>query len=238
MSEAVAENTAPDNKPWFWVPVHKTTMQKILQQCGVDPAGDNSQARLLDFGCGAGRYLSSFSDYFLSDNLYGVDTDLDALAVVRQLGFQGFPLEPQTPGLPFEDNYFDYVFSSNVIEHIPRSIYLHYLAEIHRVLKPGGLFAVGAPNYPFKRFYDMKKAFKQKTRKERDYYLFDDPTHCNKASILQVEWDLKQHFEHVRLMPTAIFFQKKFSVLRKPDVQYQLRVFGDKFFGTCRKPVN
>ncbi len=236
MSETV-EATMPENKPWFWVPVHAATMRRILGIMGIDPEADNSAYRLLDFGCGAGRYLSCFADYFSPVNLYGVDTDPAALENVRKLGFQGLILNPEKAALPFEDAQFDFVFSSNVIEHIPRPIYLQYLAEIHRVLKPGGVFAVGAPNYPFKRVYDMFKVLKQKTPEERRYYLFDDPTHCNKASVLRVEKDLARYFEQIHLMPSAILGQKKFRFLRKPEVQYRLRVLGDKFFGVCRKPL-
>lgn len=237
MSDPILQASGPVNKPWFWVPVHETTLQKILRDYGIDPNADKGDARLLDFGCGAGRYLAAFSTHFSRVNLYGVDTDPDAVANVRQLGFQGEVLDPESAVLPFEDGFFDYVFSSNVIEHIPRNIYLQYLSEIHRVLKPGGVFAVGAPNYPFKRIYDMSKAFKQPTREERNYYLFDDPTHCNKVSIFQVEKDLARYFKDIRLLPTAILFQKKLKFLRKPRVQFLFRGIGDKFFGTCRKPI-
>jgi SAM-dependent methyltransferase len=229
------ESSSTEVKPWFWTPVHPNTMKKILEMMAIDPAADNRHLRLLDFGCGMGRYLAGFATHIAPENLYGVDTDPEALAQVRQAGFQCFPLHPNEAVLDFKDNFFDGVFSSNVIEHIPRPLYLQYLAEIHRVLKPGGIFAVGAPNYPIKRVYDMFKAFKQPTKKERDYYLFDDPTHCNKASVFQVERDLAVYFEDIHLMPSALFFQKKIKALKKPDVQYRLRGWGDKFFGVCRK---
>ena len=45
--------------------------------------------------------------------------------------------------LPYEDN-FDLVFSDNVMEHIenPDQIF----SEVHRVLKPGGIFIFKTPN--------------------------------------------------------------------------------------------
>ncbi len=51
----------------------------------------------------------------------------------------------ETGRLPFADNRFDLVFSKSVLEHIhkPRQ----YLAEIYRVLKPGGVFVALVPDW-------------------------------------------------------------------------------------------
>lgn len=54
-----------------------------------------------------------------------------------------------TPGtsLPFEDARFDVVVFNHVIEHIgPRRDQARMLAEIHRVLRPGGLVYLAVPN--------------------------------------------------------------------------------------------
>lgn len=71
--------------------------------------------------------------------------------------------------IPFPSNYFDYVTGYDFIEHIPRIVYiegkrrypfLELMAEIHRVLKPGGLFRANTPAYGNKE-------------------TFSDPTHVN-----------------------------------------------------------
>ncbi|MEM4216731.1 MAG: class I SAM-dependent methyltransferase [Candidatus Methanomethylicaceae archaeon] len=46
---------------------------------------------------------------------------------------------------PYEDDFFDAVTSFDVIEHLPGSP-RHYLMEIYRVLKPGGVFFLSTPN--------------------------------------------------------------------------------------------
>ena len=43
----------------------------------------------------------------------------------------------------FPDDFFDFVFSYITFQHIPKKrIILNYLSEIHRVLKPNGLFKI------------------------------------------------------------------------------------------------
>ena len=52
-------------------------------------------------------------------------------------------------GIPFPDGTFDNVFTIEVLEHVPNPF--GAIAEIHRVLKPGGVWVVSVPNpYHFK----------------------------------------------------------------------------------------
>lgn len=50
------------------------------------------------------------------------------------------------PPLPFEANTFDAVVSFQVIEHIRDD--MQFVAEVSRVLRPGGIFIVTTPNAP------------------------------------------------------------------------------------------
>ncbi|UCG53509.1 MAG: methyltransferase domain-containing protein [Candidatus Latescibacterota bacterium] len=45
---------------------------------------------------------------------------------------------------PFEDESFDVVYSSHVVEHLESG--LHYFKEVYRVLKPGGWTRAAIPN--------------------------------------------------------------------------------------------
>lgn len=212
--------------------VAKTTEKKILELCGINPNNDNSKLRLLDFGCGNGRYLEVFRKYLNEENLYGTEVLLDRVHEVRKKGFNCIHLSSGGNKLPFEDEFFDIVFSSNVIEHIPKKYYLGYLKEICRILKRGGRFVIGTPNYPVKRFYDILKAFKTGMFK---YYLFDDPTHCNKLSIGRLENDLKINFDEVYLEPSYILFEDQIKLLKNYKMRNKLKYFGDKISGYCLK---
>jgi len=46
--------------------------------------------------------------------------------------------------LPFENNYFDFVFAGEIIEHLFDSRF--FLKEVHRVLKINGYLILSTPN--------------------------------------------------------------------------------------------
>ena len=216
--------------PWDQ-PVSTEAAQLTLELCGIKNS-NLTNSRVLDFGCGNGRYLEVFASYVPRENLYGTEVSLERVVQVNQKGFRALPLSPQRSCLAFKSESFNVVFSSNVIEHIPRNLYLQYLVEIHRILKPGGRFVVGTPNYPIKRLYDMWSAIATEFTR---YYLFDDPTHCNKLSIYGLEKDLSRIFREVYLEPTYILLQEKIAWLREPKVRHLLRILGNKIIGYCVK---
>ncbi|AQA17246.1 SAM-dependent methyltransferase [Halioglobus japonicus] len=107
---------------------------------------------VLDLGCGEGRHVISA---YVEANVHsvGVDLSLNDLKTTQEK-FEHFD-EPDNDAktfglssanaleLPFADNTFDKVICSEVLEHIPD--YRGALAEIERVMKPGGLFCASVP---------------------------------------------------------------------------------------------
>jgi ubiquinone/menaquinone biosynthesis C-methylase UbiE len=107
-------------------------------------------AHVLDLGCGAGGSPVR-SDFSPGDDVTGIDVDEARLAVARQR----FPLRTfrcaRGESLPFPDASFDRVVSSVALPYmdIPRA-----LAEVRRVLKPGGsvLFSVHPLSFTLSEF--------------------------------------------------------------------------------------
>lgn len=112
-----------------------------------------SGQRVLDLGCGEGRHVIAACALDGADAV-GVDLSLTDLATARErmVEFRGEPEEDaghflllagDALRLPFDDGSFDAVICSEVLEHIPD--YRGALAEIFRVLKPGGRFCASVP---------------------------------------------------------------------------------------------
>jgi SAM-dependent methyltransferase len=119
-----------------------------FDRLGVRP-GD----RVLDMGCGAGRH--AFEMYRRGADVVALDQNVAELETVAQT-FSAMRESAQVPAnaravtragdalaLPFDDGEFDHVIASEVLEHIPDDVAA--IAELHRVLKPGGTIAVSVP---------------------------------------------------------------------------------------------
>ena len=95
---------------------------------------------VLDLGAGIGR-IPEMDLRDAAGHITGAD--LDPRVVDNPHLHEAVVLEPDA-GLPFEDEKFDVVVTSNVLEHIPDP--RGFLTEVRRVLRPGGLFISKTPN--------------------------------------------------------------------------------------------
>jgi SAM-dependent methyltransferase len=111
--------------------------------------------RVLDMGCGAGRH--AFEMYRRGGDVVAFDQDGDELAGVLDLfgamrdagevpdGAEADIKEGDALSLPFPDGEFDRVVAAEVLEHIPDDTAA--IAELARVLRPGGTMAVTVPRW-------------------------------------------------------------------------------------------
>ena len=100
--------------------------------------------RVLDVGCGTGYGSAELAQHARS--VTGIDLAPDAIAYARE----HYPLpnlvflSGSATALPFAARSFDLVTAFEVIEHL--SDWRALLAEVRRVLHPGGVFLVSTPN--------------------------------------------------------------------------------------------
>ncbi len=116
--------------------------EKILRVL-QDALGDLSALRLLDIGCAGGHITRHLGEHVRQ--AVGLDVDEHALTLARReaAGNVSFVRADGTR-LPFGDGEFDLVVCNHVYEHVDSAEQL--LAEIHRVLRPGGTCYFAAAN--------------------------------------------------------------------------------------------
>lgn len=119
-----------------------TLRRQMIQQAAISKG-----AVVLDVGCGTGT-LTLLAKTETGDlgQVYGIDASLEMIAVAQQKAVQQKQeVDFQTgviEALPFADGTFDVVLSSLMFHHLPTDLKQRGLAEIYRVLKPGGRLLV------------------------------------------------------------------------------------------------
>jgi SAM-dependent methyltransferase len=103
---------------------------------------DRAALRALEIGCGPGRILLPMSRRF--GEVHGVDVSGEMIRLAREK-LAGTPnthvqVNRGSDLSAFEEDFFDFVYSYAVFQHIPsREVVFGYLREARRVLKAGGL---------------------------------------------------------------------------------------------------
>lgn len=97
--------------------------------------------RLLDVGCGNGRYLRTMRS--LGWQVEGVELNRQSAEFCRSTGLSVH--NGDLASAQFPSASFDVVTARHVIEHIPTP--QRFMAELARLLKPGGCLVVETPNF-------------------------------------------------------------------------------------------
>lgn len=119
----------------------ETGTQRFLKAMEHIKEGD----RVLDIGCGIGTFTNLVKEAMPDCEVWGVD--ISSKAIEQNIKeHTGITYRQHTIGQkpPFPKNYFDFIFSGEVLEHIdhPEDLF----NEAHKALKPGGIFMISTPN--------------------------------------------------------------------------------------------
>jgi SAM-dependent methyltransferase len=162
---------------------------KSVDQCLkglIARASDLHGTATLDLGCGLNP-----KNPFHAEHAYGIDIRDNPS---KHIKCADLTVEP----IPFEDNAFDFITAFDIIEHIPRVIYLpsrrfplvELMNEVWRTLKPNGYFLSHTPVYPYSA-------------------IFGDPTH---VSVLTHE-TFTGYFDDVKRGADMYGFKGSFKVV-------------------------
>jgi ubiquinone/menaquinone biosynthesis C-methylase UbiE len=122
----------------------RTVAEQILNDMiNICQGKDPKQMRVLEIGCGAGRVTRALARVF--GEVYAVDISGEMVRQAR-LALAATPNAHvfQNNGTDLRvlgDIQVDFAFSCIVFQHIPsREVIENYVGEVHRMLRPGGLF--------------------------------------------------------------------------------------------------
>lgn len=129
------EERAHEKFPTSDNPENDAVNRRALKALELQPG-----QRLLDFGCSDGYFTSRLAQACPGLEAYGVD-------LVSHAHWRKLPSITFVAGdfpIPFPDGYFDAVFSSQVLEHLPDPALA--ISELSRVVKRGGRMWIATPN--------------------------------------------------------------------------------------------
>jgi SAM-dependent methyltransferase len=100
--------------------------------------------KILDVGCGDGNFSIMIKEACKAGVVYGIEATEKGVESANNNGVIAHQLDIDMGVFPFKDGYFDAVFAGEIIEHLFDPD--HFLDEIYRVLRPGGVLVLTTPN--------------------------------------------------------------------------------------------
>lgn len=123
----------------FFGPLYRARVEMALGEC-------KGGQRVLEVGYGSGvAFLNLAKKY---QEIHGIDLFADPEQVMRMWHSKGLTTylkKGNLLSLPYENEYFDAIVLISILEHIKPEEQQPAMAELHRVLKPGGQLIYGVP---------------------------------------------------------------------------------------------
>jgi SAM-dependent methyltransferase len=123
-----------------------THFRSMLSRHDVSVSG----MAILDFGCGCGRITRWWDGVEGPVKIFACDPHPELAGWCRaNLAFADVAVSGENPPLPYPDAAFDFVYALSIFTHLPEDRCVSWMAELHRVIRPGGLllFTIAGDSY-------------------------------------------------------------------------------------------
>ncbi len=133
------------DKIWdFFQNEHATVFDGSIDRLNFLVANIKKGTKVLNIGVGSG-FLEKISVEKGVD-IYSLDPNSESIKRLQVLLGENKAKVGYSQNIPFEDNIFDAVVMSEVLEHLDDDVIRETINEIHRVLKPSGDFMGTVPH--------------------------------------------------------------------------------------------
>ncbi len=128
-----------------WGPGQQRRLEMVIQHLKL--SHKCRQERALIDGCGTGQYLHKLAPFYR--NVVGIDIEPRFLDSAKEHFPECYLIRSACEDLPLPDRSMDMIFSHEVLEHVEDDY--KAVAEMARVIKPGGHIVLFVPNrwFPF-----------------------------------------------------------------------------------------
>ncbi len=131
---------AAEDRLWWYLGLRENALALL----GLDRAAGAGARRILDAGCGTGGMAARLTPF---GTVVGIDLAKFAVAVCRERRGLAATAVASITELPFPDASFDLAVSMDVISDAGTGDDARALAELARVLRPGGRLCLNLPAY-------------------------------------------------------------------------------------------
>jgi ubiquinone/menaquinone biosynthesis C-methylase UbiE len=146
---AIAADDRKSHGKWELDEFFETGRQRVSHVLAVVRAAGRTArpGKALDFGCGVGRMTQALAVEFRE--CCGVDISDRMVELANRFNRYGdrckYVVNLRSDLSIFDSDWFDFVYTVEVLQHLPAELMKHYLTEFVRVLAPGGLLVFEIP---------------------------------------------------------------------------------------------
>ena len=148
---AICTDPGKQNKQWSreeFFTTGKNEVAVVLKCVAGLGVNIDEKTPALDFGCGVGRLTRAMAEHF--GECWGVDISPTMITLAKEFNRDlpqcRFLVNDRDTLEELRGGYFGFIYSSIVLQHMEERYIRKYLAELVRVLRPGGVLVFQLPD--------------------------------------------------------------------------------------------